>query len=81
VANGVKGAWTSFYRPQKESICWGVRDPDMSSKETGYVREMLLEPSLGTEHVWCRDLTRVKAERPNMSGPGTGYVFGTQKLI
>jgi hypothetical protein len=24
------GAWEAFYIPQKESVCWGVRDPDMS---------------------------------------------------
>jgi hypothetical protein len=46
----------------------------MSIKETGYVQEMLLEPSLGTEHVRCRDLTWVKAERSDISGPGTGHV-------
>jgi hypothetical protein len=74
VANRVKGVETSFYRPRRESTRWGVRDPDMSSQEIGYVQETLLEPSLGTRHVRCRDLTWVKAESPDMSSLGTGYV-------
>jgi hypothetical protein len=53
VVNRVKGAWTSFYSPQKESSRCGVKDPDMSGQETGYVRETLLEPGLSTKHVWC----------------------------
>jgi hypothetical protein len=39
--------------------------------------ETLLEPGLDTGHVRCWDLTWVKAERPNMSGLGTGYVRRT----
>jgi hypothetical protein len=42
----------------------------------GHVRQPSLEPNLGTRHVRCRGLTRVKAEEPDMFGPGTGYVRG-----
>jgi hypothetical protein len=53
VDNGVKGVW-SFYSPQKESIRWGLRDPDMSGQDTEYVRKTLLELGLGNGYVWCR---------------------------
>jgi hypothetical protein len=49
----------------------------MSDQRTGYVRKMLLEPNLGTGHVRCRDLTRVKIRRPDMFDPGAGYVRET----
>jgi hypothetical protein len=75
VANRVKGAWASFYSPQKESFCWGVRDPVMSSQGSRYVQKVLLELGRGTEHVRCRDLTRVKTRRADMSCPGTRYVL------
>jgi hypothetical protein len=71
----VEGAETPFYRPHEESVYWSVRDPDMSDQESRYVPKMLLELDLGTEHVQCRDLTQVKAERLNMSGLGTGFVW------
>jgi hypothetical protein len=78
-----------IYSPQKESACWGVRDPDMSGLEsghvrqqslepnlrTGHVRQQSLEPNLRTGHVRCLALSRVKAEEPDMSAPGTGYVW------
>jgi hypothetical protein len=35
---------------------------------------MLQEPNLGTGHVQCRDLTRVKADGLDISDPGTGFV-------
>jgi hypothetical protein len=63
-----------IYSPQKESACWGVRDPDMSGLESGHVRQQSLEPNLRTGHVRCLALSWVKAEEPDMSGPGTGYV-------
>jgi hypothetical protein len=79
-----EGAWTYFYSSQKESIHWGVRDLDMSNKETRYVQKMLLEPDLSTKmllepglstgHVQCWDLARVRAEGPDMSGLGVRYV-------
>jgi hypothetical protein len=78
VAKRAKGAWASFYSPQKESFRWGVRDLDMSGQGTEYVWERLLEPGLGTEHVRCRDLTQVKTRRLDMSSPGSGYV---QKML
>jgi hypothetical protein len=73
VANRVKGLETSFYRPHRESSRSGVRDLDMSGQEARYVQETLQEPGLGTGHVRCMDLTLVKAERPDMSDPGTRY--------
>jgi hypothetical protein len=51
VAKRAKGAWASFYSPQKESSHSGVRDPDMSGQDTEYVQERLLESGLGTGHV------------------------------
>jgi hypothetical protein len=75
VAKRAEGAWASFYSPQKESSCFGVRDSNMFDKGTGYVRERLLESSLGTGHVRYQDLTRVKTLRPDMSGLETGYVW------
>jgi hypothetical protein len=75
VANRVKEAWTSFYSPQKESAHWDIKDPDMSVQETGYVREMLLEPGFGTGQVRCWDLTQVKAERLDMSSLGTEFAW------
>jgi hypothetical protein len=77
VSNGVNGAWTSFYSPQKKSFYWGVRDPNMSDQKTRYVQERLLEPGLGTGQVRCRDLTQVKTRRSDMSCPGTRYVRRT----
>jgi hypothetical protein len=74
VANGVKGAWDSFYSPQKESFHWGVRGSDMSGLGAGHVRKGLLESGLGTGHVRCLGLTRVNSGRSDMSGSGTGYV-------
>jgi hypothetical protein len=73
-ANGVKGAWTSFYSPKRNLLSYGVRGPDISIQETGYVQKRLLEPGLGIGYVRCRDLTRVRFERPDMSGLGVGYV-------
>ena len=52
----VKGAWIPFYSPQKESVHWGVRDPDMSGSGAGHVRLTLLEPGLGAGLVRFRDL-------------------------
>jgi hypothetical protein len=49
----------------------------MFGLEVGYVRQTSLEPGLGTGHVQCRDLTRVKAEGSDMSSVGTGYVRET----
>jgi hypothetical protein len=49
----------------------------MSGQGTGYVRERLLEPGIGTGHVRCQDLTRVKTRRLDMSGLGTLYVQET----
>jgi hypothetical protein len=69
VAKWANGAWSSFYSPQKESSHWGVQDPDMSDQGTRYVWERLLEPSLGIGHVQCRDITRFKTRRPDISGP------------
>jgi hypothetical protein len=74
VANRAKGVWTSFYSPQKETSHWGVIDPDMSGQGTEYVLERLLEPGLGTRHVRCRDLTRVKTRRSDISSPVTRYI-------
>jgi hypothetical protein len=66
--------WNSFYIPQKESFCWGVRDPDMSGQEIGYVQKGLLEPGLDTGLVQCWDITWVRSEKPDMSGLGVKYV-------
>jgi hypothetical protein len=41
-------------------------------------QNLSLEPSLGTGHVQCLGLTRVKAEEPDMFGIRTGYV---QKIL
>jgi hypothetical protein len=38
------------------------------------VRNPSLQPGLGTGHVRCLALTRVRAEEPDMSGTRTGYV-------
>jgi hypothetical protein len=65
-----------FIPPQGEYDRWGVKDWDMSDKETEHIWKTLLEPSLSTGHVRCRDLTRVKGlmeqtcpvQGPNMSG-------------
>jgi hypothetical protein len=46
----------------------------MSGQGTRYVWERLLEPGLGTGHVRCWDLTRVKTGRSDMSDLGTEYV-------
>jgi hypothetical protein len=70
----VDGLETPFYRSDRESTHWGVRDPDMSDKETEHIWKRLLEPDHSTGHVWCMDLTRGKADGTDMSGPWTGYV-------
>jgi hypothetical protein len=70
--------WGAFYSPQKESTRWGVRDPDMSELEARHVWQPSLESALGTGHVQCLPLTRVKAEEPGMSGTKTKYV---QKVL
>jgi hypothetical protein len=64
----------AFYSPQKESARSGVRDPNMSRLEAGHIHQSSLEPGLGTRHVRCRGLTRVKAEEPDMSDPRIEYV-------
>jgi hypothetical protein len=46
--------------------------------EVGHVQNPSLEPGLSTGHVRCLALTRVRAEEPDMSGTGTGYV---QKVL
>jgi hypothetical protein len=46
----------------------------MSGLGAGHVQQPSLELDLGTEHVWCRGLTQVMAEEPDMSSPRTGYV-------
>jgi hypothetical protein len=74
VANGVKQAWGSFYSPQKEYFCYGVRDPDMFGLGAGHVRKGLLESGLGTRCVRCLGLTWVNLRRSDMFGSGTGYV-------
>jgi hypothetical protein len=66
----------AFYNPQKEPARSGVRDPDMSSLRDGHVYQPSMEPDLGTGHVRCWGLTRVKA-RSDMFGSGTGYVRKT----
>jgi hypothetical protein len=58
VAKWVEGAETPFYWPHRESARWGVRDPDMSDQETGYVWKRLLEPGPSAGHIRCTNLTR-----------------------
>jgi hypothetical protein len=41
-------AWGASYSPPRESIRWGVRDPDMSRLEAGHVWQPSLESGLGT---------------------------------
>jgi hypothetical protein len=77
VAKRAKGAWTSFYSPQKESSHWGVRDPNMSGLEARHVCQTSLEPGLATGHVQCWDLAWVISERLDMSGLGGRYVRRT----
>jgi hypothetical protein len=65
---------TLFYRPHRESVHSGVRDPDMSGLGARHVRQMSLKLGPSTGHVRCTDLTRGNADRPNMCDLGTGYV-------
>jgi hypothetical protein len=46
----------------------------MSGLGVGHARKGLLESDLGTGHVRCLGLTQVNSRRPDISGPGTGYV-------
>jgi hypothetical protein len=39
VANRAEGRGGAFYSPPKESVCWGVRDPDMSGLGVEHVRK------------------------------------------
>jgi hypothetical protein len=74
VAIQAREAWGALYSPQGNLLVEGVRDTDMSRLGAGHVQPRSLEPGLGTEQVWFRDLIRVKVERPNMSRLGAGYV-------
>jgi hypothetical protein len=55
------------YSPQGNLPIGGVRDPNMSRLGARHVRPRSLEPGLGARQVWFQDLTRVKAERSDMS--------------
>jgi hypothetical protein len=56
VANGEGGGVeTPFYRPHRESICLGVRDPDMFG----------LGPDMTGKNLWTSVLA------PDLSGVGT----------
>jgi hypothetical protein len=70
----VEGVETPFYRPHRESACWGVRDPNMSDMELGHIWKTLLEPGLDTGQVRCMRLNKGKSAGPDMSGSETGYV-------
>jgi hypothetical protein len=62
----LRGHCPPFIAPKRNLHVGGVRDPDISGQEAGYVRETLLEPDLGARHVRCRDLTRFRSKMPDM---------------
>jgi hypothetical protein len=67
-----------FYSPRRNLPVEVSETQTCLVSKARYVRQPSLEPGLGTGHVRCLALTRVRAEEPDMSGTGTGYV---QKVL
>jgi hypothetical protein len=63
-----------FYSPQGNLPIGGVRDINMSGLGARNVSQHSQESGLDTGHVRCLGLTRVKADRPDISRLGAGHV-------
>jgi hypothetical protein len=68
------GRGRSFIAPKRNLPVGVLENQTCPVSGAGHMWNPSLEPSLDVGHVRCLALTRVRAEEPNMSSTGTGYV-------